>query len=169
MFRVGTIVERYPELLGMSLFPQAPPLMQTATTRGVVVRVSTVVSHEVSEPGQGVVAYTVRFSMRRQHEWPAGVPHMESCQLRSRRWRIMDARGKVVDVVEGEGVVGRYPLLRPGAPEIEYQSCSQQVGSEGGYMEGEFEFVPGTLNEPLGEPFYVTCPRFSLAARDIVY
>lgn len=167
MFRVTPIVEQLP-LLGMSLFPQAAPHMQTATTHGVVVRVSTVSEPEVGALRQAVVAYAVRFSMLSDDAWPAGLPRMASCQLRARRWRIMDDLGEVVDTVEGEGVVGRYPLLFPGAPEIEYRSCSQPVG-EGGHMEGEFEFVPGTLNTPLGEPFYVMCPRFSLKARNILF
>lgn len=154
------ILTEYPTMRGINLFPQQA--LPEATTQGVVVRVSTLIAPEVPSHSGYLVAYSVRFSML------PNVPGMESCQLRSRRWRIMNDEGRVVDTVEGEGVVGQYPLLRPGAPEIEYRSCSQQVNG-GGWMEGEFEFVPGTLANPEGEPFWVACPRFSLGAPQVMF
>jgi hypothetical protein len=36
-------------------------------------------------------------------------------------------------------------------------------------MEGDFEFVEGTLQNPVGEPFAALCPRFLLAHPDYVY
>ena len=168
-FGIKPIIEEHSGTLGISLFPQRPPAMQSATTRGVVVCVSTVVAPEVPTHGRPVVAYSVRFSMLADDEWPAGVPRMQSCQLRSRRWRMLNEDGEEVDTVMGDGVVGRFPLLRPGEPEVEYHSCSQQVGLGGGFMEGEFEFVPGTLEQPEGEPFWAACPRFSLSYPAIMF
>ncbi len=157
-----------PNMLGINLFPQQPPAVQVAITNGVVVKVSTILAPEIPSP-VCIVAYSIRLSMLPPDEQQGG-PRMESCQLRSRRWRIMDDDGQVVDTVEGEGVVGQYPVLRPGAPEFEYRSCSQQVDG-GGWMEGEFEFVAGTIGDPLMgvEPFWVQCPRFSLGSPDVLF
>jgi len=71
--------------------------------------------------------------------------------------------------VAGEGVVGRYPLLRPGAPEFVYQSCTHAPALAGGAMAGAFAFVPGSLEGPQGPEFDVACPRFALELPPYVF
>ena len=63
--------------------------------------------------------------------------------LRNRHWEIRDSGGHV-DVVDGEGVVGEYPLLMPGTPPesapFTYAS-STSLHTASGTMNGWFEFV----------------------------
>ena len=48
-----------------------------------------------------------------------------------------------------------------GGPAFEYQSLVAFEGPNAeGRMEGSFEFVPGTIARPEGEPFRVTVPEF---------
>jgi len=47
-----------------------------------------------------------------------------SCQLESRHWVILNPQGSRVDSVDGEGVVGLYPLLRPGNEPFADTSCT---------------------------------------------
>ena len=51
-----------------------------------------------------------------------------------------------VEAVDGEGVIGGYPILLPGARPYTYQSCitAEQFGGE---MGGWFDFVPEGTRE----------------------
>ena len=45
----------------------------------------------------------------------ADAPLEETCQLESRHWRIRDAADpERVEMVDDSGVIGLYPLLKPG-------------------------------------------------------
>ncbi len=70
--------------------------------------------------------------------------------------------------VRGEGVIGKYPILEPGKPEFVYCSCTHQPGTRGA-MEGEFQFVPGTIERPEGPPFDVACPTFRLDIPEYIF
>lgn len=94
--------------------------------------------------------------------------HLPRCQLRGRHWVIRDPAGDVRDEVRGEGVIGEFPILTSGGPEFVYQSCTQE-SEVGCTMGGEFEFVPGTLQQPAGPPFAVTCPTFRLDLPSVVF
>ena len=59
--------------------------------------------------------------------------------------------------VEGEGVVGKQPVIRPGEAH-EYNSYCVLSTFEG-VMEGTYQMV-----RPNGEIFYVVVPRFTLRA-----
>ena len=50
------------------------------------------------------------------------------------------------DEVQGEGVVGEFPVLVAGGDPFVYQSCTT-CSEGGGSMEGTLEFVVGTLTE----------------------
>ena len=65
---------------------------------------------------------SVRFKLLPEEEqrahWPATVGPfrpLASVQLRARHWVIRNAAGAVTDEVRGEGVIGQYPILQPGA------------------------------------------------------
>lgn len=80
-------------------------------------------------------------------------------RLVSRRWRIVDASGREHSV-EGEGVVGRQPVLEPGQV-FEYQSYSP-LATAWGTMEGVYvmEILPS--HGPSAETFEAAVSRFYL-------
>ena len=75
--------------------------------------------------------------------------------LRTRHWKIIDARG-TIEEVHGEGVVGQQPRLAPGEG-FKYTSYCP-LTTEWGTMEGHYDFVTDT-----GEKLPVTIGRFYLA------
>ena len=79
---------------------------------------------------------------------------LETVQLKRRRWRITDSLGRVQEV-EGAGVVGEQPVLRPGET-FEYTSGTPLLTSSG-IMMGSYEMESDT-----GEAFNVAIPAFSL-------
>jgi ApaG protein len=79
-------------------------------------------------------------------------------RLVTRRWRIHDSVGEEIEV-EGEGVVGEQPVIRPGGVH-EYESFCI-LKSPSGYMEGQYRFVREDHTT-----FEAEIPRFVLAADD---
>ena len=119
----------------------------TATTRGIEVGVETFYLEEQSDPGAGtwVWAYRVRIAN-------GGT---QTVQLLRRTWRITDARGKL-SLVEGPGVVGETPVLRPDEA-FEYTSGTP-LPTPSGFMEGSYHMK--VLDT--GETFDAAVPAFSL-------
>ena len=119
----------------------------TAVTRGIEVGVQTFYLEEQSDPDAGtwVWAYRVRIAN-------GGT---ETVQLLRRTWRITDAKGKL-DLVEGPGVVGEQPVLRPG--EVFEYTSGTPLGTPSGFMEGSYGM---TITET-GEKFDAAVPAFSL-------
>eukprot|EP00798_Chlamydomonas_sp_ICE-L_P004585 gene4585-14770_t len=175
------------ESTSICLFPLQPPIMVSEVTRGVQVRATTLFVPEMSVrattlfvPEMSVsdnllFTYSIRYSLLEPDEqlkyWPAtaGPPRsLASCQLLNRHWIIKDAAGKVADEVEGPGVIGKYPILKPGGKEFVYQSCTYQQESKGS-MEGTFGFVEGSRNSPTGGEWDVVCPTFQLQVPDFIY
>lgn len=77
-------------------------------------------------------------------------------QLRRRHWIITHDTGKVEEV-EGEGVIGKQPVIEPGRFH-EYNSFCILESMEG-FMEGTY-----TMERSSGEQFVVEIPRFFLKA-----
>lgn len=80
----------------------------------------------------------------------------ETVQLLRRHWFIHDGNGEVKEV-EGEGVVGKQPVIHPGEAH-EYNSYCILETFEG-YMEGTY-----LLQRENGDTFSVAIPRFTLRA-----
>jgi ApaG protein len=80
----------------------------------------------------------------------------ETVQLMTRHWRITDARG-MVNIVEGEGVVGEQPLLRPGASHDYVSGCP--LATPHGSMQGHY-----TFRREDGSSLEAAIPFFPLAA-----
>jgi ApaG protein len=80
----------------------------------------------------------------------------EIVQLLNRRWIITDKSGKV-ESIQGAGVIGLQPLIKPGK-EFSYTSYCQLVTPQG-TMEGTYEMQ--TLEE---QHFNVDIPKFILSA-----
>jgi len=101
-----------------------------ATTEGVHIHVSARYSDEHSSPlsNHWFFLYTIRIRNDRP----------EQVQLLSRHWVITDATGEVREV-QGEGVVGKQPLIQPGEA-FEYTSgCPLETPF--GEMEGTYQMV----------------------------
>ena len=120
----------------------------TATTEGI-----TVTAHPVYLDGQSdiihkkfVFAYFIRIANN------SG----ESVQLMRRHWYISDSHGEIKQV-EGDGVVGKQPLILPGQSH-DYNSYCVLESFEGA-MEGTY-----LMRRENGEEFKVTIPRFVLRA-----
>ena len=120
----------------------------TATTEGI-----TVTAHPVYLDGQSdiihkkfVFAYFIRIANN------SGEP----VQLMRRHWYIFDSQGETKQV-EGDGVVGKQPLILPGQSH-DYNSYCVLESFEGA-MEGTY-----LMRRENGEELKVTIPRFVLRA-----
>lgn len=117
------------------------------TTRAIAVSVRSTFLPDQSRPDEGrfVWAYRVRI----ENQGP------EPVQLLRRTWLITDARGRT-QRVDGEGVVGKQPVLQPGDA-FEYTSGTP-LPTPSGFMRGAYHMV----RTGSGEPFEVAIPSFSL-------
>ncbi len=120
--------------------------MYEQTTRGISVQVEPTFldDHSAPDDGRFVWAYHVRIENK----------SLETVQLRTRYWRIMDSRGEVHEV-HGEGVVGEQPVLSPGGA-FEYTSGTP-LATPSGFMAGTY-----SMESVTGELFDVEIPAFSL-------
>lgn len=116
------------------------------STEGIRVQVSPRFSLADSDPADGMFVFSYTINMANESE--------STAQLLFRHWRIHDAAGDD-STVDGEGVVGEQPVLRPGDSH-EYQSYCV-LRSPVGYMEGYYTFA-----RQGGEEFRVEVPRFEL-------
>jgi len=81
----------------------------------------------------------------------------DSVQLNSRHWRILDALNNE-EIVDGEGVIGKKPVLKPGESHIYNSGCL--LTSPFGAMQGHYDMV----NFASTEIFKVAIPPFKLSA-----
>lgn len=123
--------------------------VSVAITNGIRVTVSTqyIPAQSVPMKKRYVFAYTVRI----------GNEGSEAAQLHTRHWIITDANGKVEEV-RGAGVVGKYPVLKPGehfeytsgcvleTPRGSMHGSYQMRRSDGSYFDAEI--APFTLAMP---------------------
>ncbi|MCT2401691.1 Co2+/Mg2+ efflux protein ApaG [Novosphingobium mangrovi (ex Huang et al. 2023)] len=120
----------------------------TALTDGVTVRVAVNFLPEQSriEAGKWFWVYHIRIENETA----------DTLQLMTRHWRITDGNGDV-NVVEGDGVVGEQPVLRPGASHDYVSGCP--LSTPHGSMEGHY-----TFRRSDGTEFKAMIPFFPLAA-----
>jgi len=161
----------------LSLFPaQGSSSASRRVTKGIEVVASSVAAFEIN-----AVVYSVRIRLLTQGEDGYLTPEergFDTCQLKSRHWRLTNTIQDEVDEVNGDGVVGRFPLLFEGGyrddnMQIErqmtagkeergtfiYQSCA---GLQQGSFEGKIRFVPGSVLVPTGTCFYIDVGQFPL-------
>ena len=119
----------------------------------IEVSVTTTYVEAQSDPAQDryVFAYTINILNR-----GTGVS-----QLRNRHWYISDAHGEVEEV-QGEGVVGQQPRLKPGEA-FQYTSGAI-LKTPVGAMHGSYEFASET-----GDLFDVPIAPFSLCVPNMVH
>jgi ApaG protein len=125
-----------------SLFPYAEE------TRGLVVRVAVNYMPEQSEPGRG--RWFWAYHIRIENHGDMAV------QLLTRRWSIRDARG-AEHIVEGEGVVGEQPVLKPGGSYDYVSGCPLTTPT--GSMVGSYNMIGED-----GSRFDIAIPKFALNA-----
>ena len=119
-----------------------------ATTDAVTVTVRPAYLDDKSDPvgGRFVFAYFVTIA----NDGPQEV------QVLRRRWIIRDETGAVQEV-EGEGVVGRQPIIAPGEAHEYHSFCALPTFT--GSMEGDY-----LLQLADGARFRAEIPRFHLRA-----
>lgn len=78
-------------------------------------------------------------------------------QLSTRYWKIFDALNNT-EIVEGEGVIGKKPVLKPGESHTYNSGCL--LTSPFGAMHGYYQMVNFTTTQK----FKVFVPRFKLSA-----
>ena len=120
--------------------------LYTLTTEGVEVSVRPEYLVHMSQPDEGhyMWAYHVTILNRR----------FETIQLMSRYWKIIDANGHIVEV-EGEGVLGIQPVMKPG--ETFTYSSGTPLATPSGMMIGHY-----TMHSVNNAVLHVTVPSFSL-------
>lgn len=121
--------------------------MYEAETEGVCVRVTPTFMPQESDPAAGrwFWAYTIEVENR----------SARTVKLLTRHWRITDAKG-VQHRVDGDGVVGRQPVLKPGDMFRYTSGCPLAASS--GMMGGHY----GMVEPDTQRAFDATVPTFAL-------
>ncbi|ADF51292.1 MULTISPECIES: Co2+/Mg2+ efflux protein ApaG [Zunongwangia] len=81
----------------------------------------------------------------------------DSVQLKSRFWKIKDALNKT-ETVEGEGVIGKKPVIKPGEKHTYQSGCL--LNTPFGAMSGYYNMINFTSTRK----FRVQIPSFKLSA-----
>ena len=118
----------------------------TAETNGFQVRVRPSYLPEQSDPDEHRFVWAYRVEIENRGE--------ETAQLISRHWVITDATGRVEEV-QGLGVVGEQPTIRPGETYAYASGCP--LATPSGVMAGTYEMVSDA-----GAQFEIQIPPFSL-------
>lgn len=123
--------------------------MVTQITEGVKISVETVYQSEYSNPANEHFMFAYKVNIENLTEY--------SVQLLSRYWNIFDSNGAHREV-EGEGVVGRQPIIEPGNSHEYVSGCN--LKTDVGSMKGEY-----TMRRLIDdEEFKVNIPEFHLIA-----
>ena len=121
--------------------------MDTQTTQGVQVTVTTNYLPDYSSPGQQHFVFAYKINIQNNSEF--------TVKLLRRYWQIFDSNGTTREV-EGEGVVGQQPVLEPGESHQYVSGCNLKTGI--GKMVGNY-----TMERMLdGREFKVEIPEFVL-------
>lgn len=105
---------------------------------------------EHSDPAQGRYAFAYTITIRNVGRQPA--------RLLARHWKIIDAEGRI-EHVDGEGVIGEQPRLRPGE-DFRYTSAVM-LGTVHGTMQGHYDMLSDDGTEFIATiaPFALSIPR----------
>lgn len=117
-----------------------------AETEGVFVRVEPTFLDGESSPAQDRYVWAYRIEIENTSN--------RTLQLMTRHWRITDREGRVQQV-DGPGVVGKTPVLKPGES-FEYSSGCP-LAAPSGMMQGTYDLVDGA-----GGTLSVKIPLFAL-------
>ncbi|MDD2985155.1 Co2+/Mg2+ efflux protein ApaG [Flavobacterium sp.] len=123
--------------------------MVTQITRGIKISVST------SFEGTYFKNYKLHFAF--SYHITIENHSKDSVQLMSRHWEILDALNNL-EIVDGEGVIGKKPVLKPGENYTYSSGCL--LSSPFGAMKGYFNMINFTSTRN----FKVIVPTFKLSA-----
>lgn len=127
--------------------------MEIQTTLGVELQVETHYQQRYSNPAGGEFVHAYKITLFNHNHYPV--------QLLRRVWIISDSNSDV-RTVEGEGVVGRQPIIYPNDVYTYVSGCS--LVTPIGKMEGLYIFE----NKNTGKEFEVKIPVFKLVAPSIL-
>ncbi len=127
--------------------------MITEITSGVEVSINATYLAEKSQPEYLQFVFTYHVFIKNSNNFPV--------QLLRRKWIIQNGVGEV-EVVEGDGVIGRQPILKPGENH-EYISGAV-LATPLGIMHGLYYFQ----NKLTDAVFEVNIPQFNLEATEIL-
>lgn len=118
----------------------------TATTRDIRVTVRPTYLDEQSAPNDSHFVWAYHVTIENLGR--------ETVQLRSRHWKITDARGEFHEV-RGAGVIGEQPTLEPG--DVYDYTSGTPLTTPSGIMCGTYQ-----MENERGETFDIEIPAFSL-------
>ncbi len=127
--------------------------MQTLITKGIKISVEVFYDAINSRPDEQKFFFTYRIKIENTSQ--------DVVQLISRHWHISDSTGYSREV-EGEGVIGKQPVLSPGDVH-QYESWSP-LNSEVGKMHGSYTMQRNSDNST----FKVLIPEFKMIANYIL-
>ncbi|MDB0032336.1 Co2+/Mg2+ efflux protein ApaG [Alphaproteobacteria bacterium] len=120
--------------------------MYSKTTKGVTVTVTPYFLDDQSSPQEGHYVWAYQVNIKNLST--------STFKLHHRNWVIIDANGKIMNV-QGEGVVGEFPILQPGES-FEYTSGTP-LKTSNGIMQGFY-----LMSQNNGEQIKIDIPAFSL-------
>lgn len=123
--------------------------METLITQGVEITVETYYQEAYANAGTHDYMFAYRITITNHNAF--------TVQLLSRKWKITDTN-RDVRLVEGEGVVGRQPVLYAGDSYQYISGCN--FNTPIGRMEGSYTFQ----NKNTGDFFEVLIPQFIMVA-----
>lgn len=123
--------------------------MVTQITRGIKISVMTTFEGTYFKNHKMHFAFSYHITIENHSK--------DSVQLTTRHWEIYDALNHV-EVVDGEGVIGKKPVLKPGETHTYSSGCL--LCAPFGTMKGHFEMINFTSTRD----FKVIVPAFRLSA-----
>lgn len=123
--------------------------MITLSTSGITISVECEYQSEYSNPENMHFMFAYRITIENTSDY--------TIQLISRHWDIFDSIGEQKQI-DGDGVVGLQPILKPGETHQYVSGCN--LKSEMGYMQGYYTMI----REVDSYAFDVKIPRFNLIA-----
>ncbi len=120
--------------------------MYSKTTNGITVTVTPYFLDDQSSPQEGHYVWAYQVNIKNSS--------LKTIKLNHRNWIIIDANGKIINI-QGDGVVGEFPILQPGES-FEYTSGTP-LKTSNGFMQGFY-----LMSQNNGEQLKIDIPTFSL-------
>ncbi len=127
--------------------------MISEVTHGIKITIETFYHREHSDPMASQYVFAYRITIENESEY--------TIQLMRRHWHIFDSVGEFKEV-EGEGVVGKQPVIEPGQYHQYVSGCN--LRSEVGTMRGTYTMqrtADGKLFEAVIPEFVLMTPEKS--------